>query len=237
MPPEHESARLLTTPVAPPGARTVLTISATFGAGGTIVGPEVAKRLQLPYLERLITPVVAARHAAIDLEEVLNAEERVEGLWSRVLDAVATMPAIFGTTMPDTEQHAQAESRLRDRVEATIRQITRDRGGVIVGRGATWILTNNPNVFRVRLDGPRNRRVAQAMRWEGLKRDEAERRLTEVDRARAAYVRRFYGCDVGSPSHYHLVLDSTLVPLEVCAQVITRAASAAWQRLAEERCA
>jgi cytidylate kinase len=37
----------------------LVTISATYGAGGTVVAPVVADRLGLPLVERIVTPEVA----------------------------------------------------------------------------------------------------------------------------------------------------------------------------------
>ena len=51
----------------------------------------------------------------------------------------------------------------------------------------------------------------------------ARRRLPEVDRARAQYVRRLYRADIDDPELFHLQIDSTVVPLEVCAGVIVTA--------------
>jgi hypothetical protein len=51
----------------------------------------------------------------------------------------------------------------------------------------------------------------------------ARRRLPEVDRARAQYVRRLYRADIDDPELFHLQIDSTVVPLEACAEVIVTA--------------
>jgi hypothetical protein len=53
------------------------------------------------------------------------------------------------------------------------------------------------------------------------------RRLAETDRARPLYLRRFYDRDADDPALYHLMLDSTAVPLPVCADLIATAARAA----------
>jgi len=65
------------------------------------------------------------------------------------------------------------------------------------------------------------------MEIEGIRQEEAERRLAETDRARSLYLRRFYDRDSRDPSMYHLVLDSTVVPLAVCTDLIATAARAA----------
>jgi cytidylate kinase len=64
------------------------------------------------------------------------------------------------------------------------------------------------------------------MEVEGLDEAAARRRQQATDRARALYVRRFYDRDICDPALYHLVIDSVAVPLDACADVITRAALA-----------
>jgi hypothetical protein len=52
----------------------------------------------------------------------------------------------------------------------------------------------------------------------------AERHLEQTDRARQAYVHHFYRCDARDPVHYHLVIDSTAIPLDACVDLIVLAA-------------
>jgi len=47
-----------------------------------------------------------------------------------------------------------------------------------------------------------------------------------MDRARMAYVRHFYDADPRDPDLYHLMLDSTELPLETCVELILTAARA-----------
>jgi cytidylate kinase len=96
-------------------------------------------------------------------------------------------------------------------------------GAVILGRAGAVILRERPGALHVRLDGPAERRVAQAMELEGLSRSDAERLRRDGDRAREAYVRHFYGCDARDPSLYHLVIDSTALSPEQVVNVIEAA--------------
>ena len=96
-------------------------------------------------------------------------------------------------------------------------------GAVILGRAGAVILRAQPEALHVRLDGPQDRRVAQAMEFEGLSRSDAERLRRDGDRAREAYVRHFYGCDARDPSLYHLVIDSTVLAPEQVVDVIAAA--------------
>ena len=51
----------------------------------------------------------------------------------------------------------------------------------------------------------------------------ARQRLAEGDRARAQYVRRLYRADINDPELFHLHIDSTVLPLKACAQLIASA--------------
>jgi cytidylate kinase len=53
---------------------------------------------------------------------------------------------------------------------------------------------------------------------------EAERHMRTADKARAAYVKRLYGVDPTDASLYHLVLDSTAMPVEAVVDLILTAA-------------
>ena len=96
---------------------------------------------------------------------------------------------------------------------------------MILGRAAAIILKDAPNALHVRLDGPAERRVEQAMALEELTREDAERLRKSGDRAREGYVRHFYNCDPRDPALYHLVIDSTALPVAAVVNVIAAAAA------------
>jgi cytidylate kinase len=92
-----------------------------------------------------------------------------------------------------------------------------------LGRAGGTAFRNEPGVLRVRLFGPEEARVVQAARIEVVDEDTARQRLPEVDRARAQYVRRLYGSDIDDPDLYHLQIDSTVLPLDTCVEIIATA--------------
>ena len=81
-------------------------------------------------------------------------------------------------------------------------------------------------MLRVRLDGPPERRLAQAMAIGASDEETAKETLEKLDRAHADYLRQFYGADIDDCTLYHLVIDSTAVALEVCVELIAQAAEA-----------
>ena len=93
---------------------------------------------------------------------------------------------------------------------------------MILGRGAAVVLGKGRG-FHVRLDGPPQARVLQGAAIEGISVDQARRHLEAADRARDTYVRRLYQADPADPGHYHLVIDSTALPLDAVTELILRA--------------
>jgi cytidylate kinase len=105
-----------------------------------------------------------------------------------------------------------------------IREIALRSGGVILGRAGAVVLADHPGALHVRLDAPLRRRVLQTAALNELPEREARRLVEDNDRARAAYVRHFYRVNPAEPTLYHLVLDSTSIPVPACVDLIVAAA-------------
>ena len=208
----------------------VVTISATYGAGGGLVGPAVADRLGVPFVDRAI-PVAVADDLGISVDDALSRDEQVEGWLSRML--IAAAPLSFEWTIgPDHPQTAVlSDAAILRCTEKVIRRACTD-GGVILGRAAAIVLRDHPGAVHVRLDGDPDRRVQQACATLGIPEREARDAMLRNDKARVAYVRHFYGADPASPQYYHVILDSTRVPLETCTDVIVAAAESCARRRA-----
>lgn len=129
------------------------------------------------------------------------------------------MPNLSGVVLPEPENpHFQRET------ERLIREAAGHGNVVVLGRAGALVLADHLGALHVRLDGPEDARLRQAMGVEGVDRAEAKTRMREADRARNAYVRHFYSADARDCAHYHLVLDSTALALDVCVELIVAAA-------------
>jgi len=140
------------------------------------------------------------------------------------------MPA--GPTQSPPSTHHQ-DQHLRGHGEAGIHRLLAAGGGVILGRAAAVVLGKDRG-FHVRLDGPADHRVVQGAAIEGISQEQARERLRAADKARTAYVRRLYRTDPADASLYHLVIDSTAMPVDAVIELIVTAARA-HQALVPER--
>jgi cytidylate kinase len=219
----------------------VVTISATFGAGGSVVGPAVAERLGVPFIDRAVPTAVAAE-IGCTLEEALAHDGRAEHGLGRILAGAARVPgvALGGMDVYLPGRGLVPEEEFVARTEQVIRQAADSGGGVILGRAAAVVLGDRPGTLHVRLDGPADHRLERVLRdfadepgavprrgrTEEERRRSVRRFLDDNDRARAAYVKHFYRVDPASPRLYHLVIDSTGLPLDAVTALIVTAARA-----------
>jgi cytidylate kinase len=200
----------------------VVTISASYGAGGAYVGPRLAERLEVPFVDRAIPNEVAQR-LAVPLTEALHHDESAGTVFERFVRVLAPAGIAFGAR-PFLDHEIVDENAYRDATEQVIREQASREGGVFLGRAAALVLRGTPRALHVRLYGPADRRVERAMEFEGISREEAERRLQDNDHAREAYVHHFYGADPNDLRHYHLAIDTTEIDLDCCVEMIADAA-------------
>jgi cytidylate kinase len=206
----------------------LITVSATYGAGGSLLAPRLAEQLGLPFLDRLIPPV-AGIHAA-NSGECVSAEERAQTPVSRLIANLVRLPSVVGTPVHEAGDIPD-RGQLRLEAERSIGQVASRAGGVILGRAAAVVLAGHPSAFHVRLDGPEDRRVARAMAIEQVDERTARQRQAQTDRVRALYVQRLYDRDPADAHLYHLVVDSTVLALDTCVELVATAACAFWDRL------
>ncbi len=190
----------------------VITIAREFGAGGETVGRMLAERLDLEYLDGKIVDEVA-RRLKVPTDVVETYDEKTGGLLDRLLRQLATVD--FSTPQDVaawTPPHGELAWDPRKSVLAMTQEIIRRQaatgGGIIVGRGAAYVLLDQPEVMRVFLRAPFEFRVLAIMESRNISDPEARKFLKERDANSTAYIRQVYGHDWQHPSHYDLVIDT-----------------------------
>jgi cytidylate kinase len=200
---------------------TVVTISASYGAGGSEIGPRVAERLGAPFIDRAV-PVAVARALDISVDEASAVEENAPSrLWSLF---AGLAPLASGLSVPRPDEAQGNERQLIEQTGMQIRKVAAAGSCVILGRAAAVVLSDHPHTLHVRLDGAREGRIRAAMRQHGIDHDAAAAAQKENDRIRSGYVRHNYGVDAADPSLYHLVLDTVRLGWEATEDLMIDAA-------------
>lgn len=201
----------------------VVTVSATYGAGGTLIAPLLAQRLGLPFADRLS----AARDTAARDDPPGEGDDAGPPR-NPVLQGLALLSAGWNIPVPPDPEDLPAH--VRQHLEASVAALIEGGGAVILGRAGAMALRDHPDAFHVRLDGPEERRARRGAVWEGVDLDTARAHLKDTDTERARAMRKLYQHDPRDPALYHLVLDATVFTLDGCVDVLAAAAGAFWAR-------
>jgi cytidylate kinase len=202
---------------------TLVALSASYGAGGTRIGPALAERLGVPFLDRAI-PVAVAEQLDVSVDDAAAHDEESRGasFLERILSGFIGTDVGAPTAVPAETFTAED---FRRATEEILRRQAESGEGVILGRGGVVVLRDDPRVLRVRLDGPAEERIRHAIALGDVDEQTARAALQRLDRTHADYARQFYGVDIRDPSLYHLVIDSTAVEHDTCVELIAAAAA------------
>ncbi|MGI8625349.1 MAG: AAA family ATPase [Geodermatophilaceae bacterium] len=204
---------------------TVVTLSATFGAGGSEIGPAVAVELGLPFVDRAI-PMRVAEKLGVSVADAQAKDETISTGFTRLISTMALVPDLAAGAGPIAYNPVPDERIFREQTEKVLHEIAAGPGGVILGRAGALVLAGVPGALHVRLDAPAAARLERIRRDHGLSHAKAERLLRDNDAAREAYVRHFYRCKMAEARHYHLIIDSVRLPTATVVEVIAQAARA-----------
>jgi cytidylate kinase len=92
-------------------------------------------------------------------------------------------------------------------------------GGVILGRGANFILRDQQQ-FRLRVVGSLDVCAGRVAKRKGIDLVEARRRVAEVNSQRAAFVRDFLGADTTRPEAYDLVVNTDRLSVDAIVEMV-----------------
>ncbi len=202
----------------------VVTISASYGSGGGEVGPAVAARLGIPFVDRAV-PLRVAETLGVSADGAVAHDEHVQGAVARSLINLIGTPVSFGSAGIQTRP-TDDEEAYRQATEKVLWDIASDKGGVILGRAGAIVLRDFPGALHVRLDGPAELRAERAAERLAIDEATARAQLRQTDDARAAYTHHLYGHDPSEPDLYQLVIDTTAMSLPAAVDSIVAAASA-----------
>ena len=196
----------------------VVTLFESYGSGASYVSARVADALGVPlHVQAFSSEEIEAAMAVHESRSLLTRVFNAMG------GSVASYtggegPNILIAERGDTYELVAENTRY-------VQEAARE-GGVIVGRNGAFILADWPGALHVRLDGPLEQRIARAAQESGIDLEQAAQRQKSEDQVRADMSIEFYGWDPREADRYHLVLNTGLMDLDTCADIIVQVARA-----------
>ena len=184
----------------------IITISREFGSGGRTIGRKVAEQLGIPcYDAELIHKI--AQQSGFSENYIKDAGEYTPGGFLASAFANRSM----GPTNEDYLWKVQYQ---------IITELAEKGPCVIVGRCADYILKDKADCLNVFIHADMQYRADRIVREYGEREESPEQRLKNKDKRRAAYHRFYTNMKWGYAQNYHLTLDSGVLGIDKCVEVI-----------------
>ncbi len=193
----------------------IITINREFESRGSEIAQAVAKRLDIPYVDKFLVTESAAK-SGISEAAIQARDEQLASRFAYSQAEAAHYYTSASTPLPTNEQVAEVQFQL-------IREIAADGPCVIVGRCANYLLKDREDVLDVFIHAGRDYRVKRTMESLQLSESKAVRLLRRTDKARKAYYKNYTGMDWNDPNSYHLILNSDKLEEQLCVEMICRA--------------
>lgn len=194
----------------------IITISREFGSGGRSIAKELAQRLGWSYYDKELVKEVAEK-TGFD-PRFIEEHGEFASTGSRLAYVLS------GQGMPGVMNGMSASDFLWCIQRNVILELAEKGDCVIVGRCADYILRERENAFHVFVHAPMGFRAERIVRLYGEAENKPEQRLQSKDKKRRVNYRHYTGRDWGTSQNYHLTLNSGLLGVERCADIILKAA-------------
>ena len=93
---------------------------------------------------------------------------------------------------------------------------------IILGRCASEILKDQPNVFNIYVCASKEDRIQRIMKKESISYEAAKEMLEQNDRYRSEYYHQHTGKVWGDVNNYNMILDTTALGIENCAGILMK---------------
>ena len=202
-------------------AKRIITISREFGSGGRTIGRQVAEKLGYKFYDaEIIDRVIEKSGLSREIVEKYDeyATHKSSFLYSIAINSAnASADSYHGTSFASQVHIAQIK---------VINEIAEEGNCVIIGRGADYILRDRDDVLNVFVYADMKFKCDRVLSLYGETDKKIEDRIKDKDTKRRVFFRSFAMREWGVYQNYHMMLDSGMIGLDRCADMICDVVSA-----------
>jgi cytidylate kinase len=188
--------------------RPVITISRMPGSGANTLAKQLSEDLKIDLFDNEIVEAVAkSAHVSEAVIATLDEQDR-----SILDDWIGAL---------EKKRHLWPDEYL-PHLTKVIGAIAAHGHAVIVGRGAGFILPNEV-CLRLLIVAPMDVRIRNVMYAYNVTHDEAEKRIIKTEKARKAFIKKYFNADMTDPINYDLTLNTAHYTAEAAAKIIEEA--------------
>ena len=184
-----------------------VTINRQFGSMGRTIAREVSQSLGIEYYDR---DIVEATSKKLDLpiSTVCNNEE------------TDNKPSFFDRMFPLGDSSQETRNKIFSVQRQIILDLADKESCIIVGRCADFILKDYKNCLNIFIYAPKEYRFNNCVNILNMEPSQAERMMTEVDKARDQYYKYYAGYSHEDYRHKHIMIDSSVLGVNGTASLL-----------------
>ncbi|MCA9248198.1 MAG: cytidylate kinase-like family protein [Planctomycetales bacterium] len=187
--------------------RITIAISREYGAQGSSLARELAKRLHWPVYDRNI------------LDRISDETETRAAIFRRVDECD---PNWFSNAWEGVTGKVTVAEQYNEHLPRVLLSLAYHGNCIIVGRGACFVLPRE-TTLNIQCVAPLEARVARIVREEGFPADEVKRHIEEMDGARQHWIRAHFHKDPEYSHFYDLIFNTARLTVPACAEMAIRA--------------
>lgn len=186
----------------------IITISREFGSGGRTIGKEVAAKLGIPCYDHELIEKIAEKSGFAKEYIKESGEYAAAGSW-------------LGNALAGRDFNGHSnQDYLWNIQRAVILELAEKESCVIVGRCADHILKDTADCLKVFIHASVEKRAERIVKVYGERKEAPEKRLKDKDKRRKVYYRFYTDTDWGVAQNYHITLNSGVLGIEKCVDII-----------------
>ena len=193
----------------------IVTIARGYGSGGKTIGKMLADKLGARFYDKELLRLASD---ASGINEALFGESD-----EKTSSGVFKKPKVYkGEIISPSESKFTSEENLFNYQAKVIKHLAAESPCVIVGRCADYVLRDDPSVVRVFVYADEENCIKNVADVRGITdRREAIKRITSIDKERAAYYKAHTGREWIDARNYDLCLNSGNLGFEKCVEIIS----------------
>lgn len=188
--------------------KNIITIGRQFGSNGREIGHRLATKLNIPiYDKEILNDAAKSSGLSENILKSLDEKPSKSFLYSLVMD-----PYSYGFT--SSGYQANLNQQAFQAIYDTIKKIGSEGPCVIVGRCADYALRNNPNLIRLFIYAPLEKRIEIVSNRFDLSYDKAKAQISKEDKGRASYYNYYTSKKWGALDSYDMFINSSLLSVD-----------------------
>jgi cytidylate kinase len=196
----------------------VITISRQLGSGGTYIGQQLAKHLNIFYADREIIRQAAKKLSVLE-ENLESRDGKIISFWQSFLHLYTFVADPY--TPP--QRFIEPTDRELFKVEAEIiERIAKESSAIIIGRCGYHILCEHPNHISIFLHGDITFRIGRIQKLYNVSEEVAGKMIFQNDKERAYYNYKFTGKEWTDARQFDLSIDTCRIGLDESIELILK---------------